>query len=66
MKLTGPVRYRGVDYRGAEVEVLSASGRRARLNVTVTDGKNREIRNMCASVRGSLSSEISPPAVGAC
>ena len=50
MKLTEPVRYRGVDYRGAEVEVLTASGRRARLNVTVTDGKNREIRNMCAAV----------------
>ena len=48
-KLTGPVRYRDVDYRGAEVEVLSASDRRARLNITVTDGKNREIRNMCAA-----------------
>ena len=38
-----------MDYRGAEVEILSASDRRARLNITVTDGKNREIRNMCAA-----------------
>ena len=49
-RLTAPVRYRGVDYRGAEVEILGASDRRARLNITVTDGKNREIRNMCAAV----------------
>ena len=49
-KLTLPVRYKGVDYRGALVKVVRSSEHRAVVDVTVSDGKNREIRNMCASV----------------
>lgn len=49
-KLTRPVRYKDVDYRGADVEIIRASGHRATADITVSDGKNREIRNMCAAV----------------
>ena len=49
LKLTRPVRYRGVEYRGALVETVRTGTHRAVLDVTVTDGKNREIRNMCAA-----------------
>ena len=48
-KLTAPLRWRGVDYRGAEVTVRRASVHRATLDVTISEGKNREIRNMCAA-----------------
>ena len=49
-KLTRPVGYKGVDYRGADVRILRASVHRATADITVSDGKNREIRNMCAAV----------------
>ncbi|MBR6115605.1 MAG: rRNA pseudouridine synthase [Oscillospiraceae bacterium] len=47
--LRSPVEYKGVRYRGAEVRILRASDRRAKLELTLSEGKNREIRNMCAA-----------------
>ena len=49
-KLARPLSFRGVDYAAAEVSVLRASEHRAKLDVTIAEGKNREIRNMCAAV----------------
>ena len=49
-KLSGPLTYRGVRYAGAEVKILRAAPHRASLEVTLSEGKNREIRNMCAAV----------------
>ena len=49
-KLTKPVEYRGVRYRPAEVRILRTSGSGAKAEITLREGKNREIRNMCAAV----------------
>ena len=49
-KLTGPITYKGVGYRGALLEEVHLSVHRARMDMTISEGKNREIRNMCAAV----------------
>ncbi len=48
--LSGPVTYEGVAYPGGEVRILRDSGTRCRLELTIGEGKNREVRNMCAAV----------------
>ena len=47
--LRRPIVYKGVRYRAAEVRVLRSAEERALIDVTVREGKNREVRNMCAS-----------------
>ena len=49
-RLAGPLTYRGVRYSGGRVELLRASARRGKLELTIAEGKNREVRNMCAAV----------------
>lgn len=50
-KLRHPLSYQGVNYKGAKTEILSDDGEgRGKLSVTIGDGKNREVRNMCAAV----------------
>ena len=48
-RLSGPLTYEGVDYPGGEVKLLHASEKRCRLELTISEGKNREVRNMCAA-----------------
>ncbi len=48
--MTQPIEWQGVRYQPAGLKVLQASGRRARLEITLSEGKNREIRNMCAAL----------------
>ena len=50
LRLTEPITYQGVSYQPAEVKILRAGASRARLEITITEGKNREIRNMCAAL----------------
>ena len=38
-----------VRYRAAEVRVLRSAEDRALIDVTIREGKNREVRNMCAA-----------------
>ena len=40
----------GVAYAPAQVEILRCSRERSVLEITISEGKNREIRNMCAAV----------------
>ena len=47
--LTGPITYQGVRYAGGRVEDLRVSGQRGRIDLTLSEGKNREVRNMCAA-----------------
>ena len=47
--LRRPVRYQGVSYRPAEVRPVRVRDTEAILDVTVSEGKNREVRNMCAA-----------------
>lgn len=47
--LRHPVSYRGASYRGAKVAVIRSDDSGAVLDVTVQEGKNREVRNMCAA-----------------
>lgn len=47
--LSGPLSYEGVDYPGGKVELLQSYKNRARLELTISEGKNREVRNMCAA-----------------
>jgi len=47
-KLRHPINYEGVSYRPAQVEVRRAEAGRAVLDITVSEGKNREVRRMCA------------------
>ena len=49
-KLSSPIVYEGVSYRGGEVHVISASAKSSEIDLTISEGKNREIRNMCAAV----------------
>ena len=50
-RLRHPITYQGVQYKGAKVEILTEDGDgRGKLAVTIGDGKNREVRNMCAAV----------------
>ena len=49
-KLRHPITYQGVHYKGAKVEILSCeTDTQGKLAVTIGDGKNREVRNMCAA-----------------
>lgn len=47
--LRSPLTWQGVSYSPAEVKVLHADDSRAVLEVTLREGKKREIRNMCAA-----------------
>ena len=47
--LRRPIVYKGVRYCAAEVRILRSAEERALIDVTVREGKNREVRNMCAS-----------------
>ena len=47
--LSGPLAYEGTVYPGGEVHVVRASGSRCRIELTIGEGKNREVRNMCAA-----------------
>lgn len=49
-KLRNGVEYQGVKYSGANVVVLGAEGGGTRLEITVTEGKNHEIKNMIESL----------------
>ena len=49
-RLAGPITYRGERYSGGTLKLLSVSARRGRLELTIAEGKNREVRNMCAAV----------------
>ena len=49
-RLASPLVWKGVCYRGAEVRILRSGEHRATLELTISEGKNREIRNMCAAV----------------
>ncbi|MBQ3276033.1 MAG: rRNA pseudouridine synthase [Oscillospiraceae bacterium] len=48
-RLRGPMEYRGVSYRGAKVSLLRSDENSAVMDVTIGEGKNREVRNMCAA-----------------
>ncbi len=41
--------FHGVRYRPARVSVVRSGEKKAVLDVTVSEGKNREVRNMCAA-----------------
>ena len=47
--LRHPIKYRGVSYRAAKVDLIRSDEQSAVLDVTVQEGKNREVRNMCAA-----------------
>ena len=47
--LRRPIVYEEVRYRAAEVRVLRSAEDRALIDVTIREGKNREVRNMCAA-----------------
>lgn len=49
-RLRHPVHEGDTVFRGARVTVLSETGERAVLRMTISEGKNREIRRMCAVV----------------
>lgn len=49
-KLRHPMEYKGVHYKPAKVDILRDEGDGSgKLAVTIGDGKNREVRNMCAA-----------------
>ena len=56
--LRRPIVYEGVRYRAAEVRVLRSTEDRALIDVTIREGKNREVRT-CAPPRGSRCSGFS-------
>lgn len=47
--LSRPLEYKGVPYAGGKVRVIRSSGKKAAADLTITEGKNREVRNMCAA-----------------
>ena len=49
-KLTEPIFYEGVSYRGGDLRVISIGKNRVNADLTIREGKNREVRNMCAAV----------------
>ena len=49
-RLNEPIAWQGVTYRGAKIEIRRQSAHRACADFTISEGKNREIRNMCAAV----------------
>lgn len=48
--LEKPVEFEGVKYNGAKVKILDLGDERALIAMTISEGKNHEIRNMCAAV----------------
>ncbi|MBQ8974772.1 MAG: rRNA pseudouridine synthase [Oscillospiraceae bacterium] len=46
-KLSEPMTIDGYKIKPAEVELLSTAGDRAKLSVTIHEGRNRQIRKMC-------------------
>ena len=48
--LEKPIEYQGVAYRPAKVRPVELKDRNAILDITISEGKNREVRNMCAAV----------------
>ena len=50
-QLCKPITLDGYTIRPPKVQVLSAEGDRARLRVTIHEGRNRQIRRMCQAVR---------------
>lgn len=48
--LEKPIEFEGVSYRGAKVKLLDIGDDRALISMTISEGKNHEIRNMCAAV----------------
>ena len=48
--LSHTITYKGVKYRGAQVRILKDNEKETVLELTITEGKNREIRNMCAAL----------------
>ncbi len=49
-KLRSGITYNGVEYGAAQVEVVGAEKDGTKLAITVTEGKNHEIRNMIESL----------------
>ncbi len=49
-RLRGGITYNGVKYSGAEVAVIGVENNSTRLSITVTEGKNHEIKNMIESL----------------
>ncbi len=47
--LEKPMTVEGVVYAGAKLKILEQKDNRALISMTITEGKNREIRNMCAA-----------------
>lgn len=49
-RLRHPLHWEGVSYHPAGVEVLSRTEGGGKLAVTISQGKNRQVRNMCSAV----------------
>ena len=49
-QLEKPMGVDGVSYRGARLQLLEQKENRALVAMTLSEGKNREIRNMCGAV----------------
>ena len=49
-RLRDPIEIDGSIVKAKEVELTASSGRNASLLITIGEGKNREVRKMCASV----------------
>ena len=47
IRLARPIELDGYTIRKPEVKLLKAEGNRARLRVTIHEGRNRQIRRMC-------------------
>lgn len=52
--LRGPLELDGVPLRPADVELLERAGEEAVLSVVIREGKNRQVRRMCAIARLSV------------
>ncbi len=50
LKLSGDMELDGRKLNRAEVKVLSIDGKNGKLNVTISEGRNRQVRRMCAQV----------------